>query len=138
MASGDIADNGVGGADLADNSVGAGELSDNSVGSGEVTDDSLTATDITGSSLDAEVGPDFFARVQANGTVQPDVAGFPPQAKGLVRREHRQGRGRSGHGHVLLRPPDEAVECHGVARQRRCAAADRNLSRASRSTAART
>jgi hypothetical protein len=74
VASGDIADNGVGGADLADSSV----------GSGEVTDDSLSAADIAGSSLDAEIGPDFFARVATDGTVQPNVAGFPPQAKGIV------------------------------------------------------
>ena len=80
----DILDNGVTGADLADNSVGSGELGDNSVGSGEVTDDALTATDIAGASLDPEVGPDLFARVQADGTVQPNVTGFPPQSKGIV------------------------------------------------------
>jgi hypothetical protein len=91
---GDIADSGVGGADLSDNSVGAGELSDNSVGggeladnsvgTGEVTNDALTATDIAGSSLDAEIGPDFFARVADNGQVQPNVANFPPQTKGIT------------------------------------------------------
>jgi hypothetical protein len=84
VSGGDIADSGVGGADLSDNSVGAGELSDNSVGTGEVTDDALTATDIAGSSLDPEIGPDFFARVADNGQVQPNVAGFPPQTKGIT------------------------------------------------------
>ena len=84
VSGGDIADSGVGGADLSDNSVGAGELSDNSVGTGEVTDDELTATDIAGSSLDPEIGPDFFARVADNGQVQPNVAGFPPQTKGIT------------------------------------------------------
>ena len=84
VSGGDIADSGVGGADLSDNSVGAGELSDNSVGTGEVTDDALTATDIAGSSLEPEIGPDFFARVADNGQVQPNVAGFPPQTKGIT------------------------------------------------------
>jgi hypothetical protein len=108
VASGDIADNGVGGSDLSDNSVGAGELSDNSVGggeladnsvgTGEVTNDSLTATDITGSSLDAEIGPDFFARVQADGTLQPNVAGFPPQNKGLVNANVVKGEAAAATG----------------------------------------
>ena len=73
VASGDIADNGVGGADLSDNSVGAGE----------VTDDSLSAADILGASLDAETGPDAFARVATDGTLQPNVDGFPPQVKAI-------------------------------------------------------
>jgi hypothetical protein len=116
VAAGDIADNGVGGADLsdnsvasgelADNSVASGELADNSVGSGEVTDDSLTATDITGSSLDAEVGPDFFARVQANGTVQPNVAGFPPQAKGIVDANIAKGEGGAATGTYCFDLPE--------------------------------
>jgi len=95
VASGDIADNGVSAADLAENSVGAselsdnsvggGELADNSVGTGEVTNDSLTATDIVGSSLDREVGPDAFARVQGNGTLEGGVGatGGPAQFKGV-------------------------------------------------------
>jgi hypothetical protein len=95
VASGDIADNGVGGSDLSDNSVGAGELSDNSVGggeladnsvgTGEITNDSLTATDIVGSSLDSEVGPDAFARVQGNGTLEGGVGatGGPAQFKAV-------------------------------------------------------
>jgi hypothetical protein len=80
----DIGDDAVGNGELANDAAGAGEIADNSVGSGEVTDDSLTATDIVGSSLDAEVGPDLFARVQANGTLQPNVAGFPAQNKGAL------------------------------------------------------
>jgi hypothetical protein len=98
VASGDIADNGVGGPDLADNSVGSGELSDNSVGTGEVTNDALTATDIAGSTLDSEIGPDFFARVAVDGTVQPNVAGFPPQVKGIVNANIVKGEGAAATG----------------------------------------
>jgi hypothetical protein len=98
VAGGDIADNGVGGADLSDNSVGAGEIGPNAVGSGEVTDDSLTNSDILGSSLDSEVAPDFFARVEADGTPQPDVAGFPPQVKGIVAANIVKGEGGAATG----------------------------------------
>lgn len=80
----EIKSNAVAGGDIADNGVGVADIADSSVGGGEVTDDSLSATDILGASLDPEVGPDFFARVAADGTVQPNVDGFPPQAKGIA------------------------------------------------------
>jgi hypothetical protein len=79
----EIRSNAVAGGDIADNGVGVADIADNSVGGGEVTDDSLSATDIVGSSLDSEVGPDLFARVATDGTVQPNVDGFPPQVKGI-------------------------------------------------------
>lgn len=95
---GDILDGGVGGADIADNAVGGSEIGDGQVGSSEVTDDSLTATDILGSSLDSEVAPDFFARVAADGTPQPNVDGFPPQVKGIVAANIVKGEGGAATG----------------------------------------
>ena len=127
VASGDVADNGIGGSDLSDNSVGAGELSDNSVGGGEVIDDSLTATDITGSSLDAEVGPDFLARVQANGTVQPDVAGFPPQAKGIADANIAKGEGGAATGTYCFDLPERPASAIVSLDNADAAAANRNL-----------
>ena len=127
VAGGDIADNGVGGADLSDNSVGAGELSDDSVGSGEVTNDALTATDIAGSSLDAEVGPDFFARVQANGTLQPDVAGFPSQVKGLVNANIVKGEAAAATGNYCFDTPARPSSAVVSLDNADAALADRNL-----------
>jgi hypothetical protein len=94
----EIRSNAVAGGDIADNGVGGADLSDNSVGAGEVTDDSLTNSDILGSSLDSEVAPDFFARVQADGTPQPNVAGFPPQVKGIVAANIVKGEGGAATG----------------------------------------
>jgi hypothetical protein len=137
VASGDVADNGIGGSDLADNSVGAGELSDNSVGggeladnsvgTGEVTNDSLTATDITGSSLDAEIGPDFFARVQADGTLQPNVAGFPPQNKGLVNANVVKGEAAAATGTYCFDTPARPASAIVSLDNADAAAGDRNL-----------
>jgi hypothetical protein len=77
----DLADSGVAAADIADNAVGAGEIADNAVGTGEVADNALTGADVADGSLEAEVGPDAFARVQADGTLS---GGTPEQSKGLV------------------------------------------------------
>jgi hypothetical protein len=46
VASGDIADNGVGGSDLSDNSVGAAEIGNNAVGSSEVANGSIAEADL--------------------------------------------------------------------------------------------
>jgi hypothetical protein len=88
----------VGGADIADNAVGGSEIGDGQVGSSEVTNDSLTAIDILGSSLDSEVAPDFFARVAADGTPQPNVDGFPPQVKGIVAENVVKGEAAAATG----------------------------------------
>ena len=98
VAGGDIADNGVGGADIADNAVGGSEIGDGQVGSSEVTNNALTADDILGTSLDPEVGPDIFARVAADGTLQPNVDGFPPQVKGLVAENIVKGEAAAATG----------------------------------------
>ncbi len=85
IGGGELSANSVGSGELADGSVGSDDLGDNSVGSSEAANDSLTADDIQGSTLDREVGPDIFARVgeDAGRTLQPNVAGFPPQNKGI-------------------------------------------------------
>lgn len=79
----ELRSNAVAGGDIADGGVGSLDLGANAVGTAKVADDSLTAVDIIGSSLDSEVGPDLFARVATDGTLQPNVAGFPPQVKGI-------------------------------------------------------
>ena len=115
-------------ADLSDNSVGGGELGDNSVGSGEVTDDSLTA-DGHRRQLRSTLrsAPDFFARVQAE---RHASAGRAPASPRRSRDSSTQNIVK-GEGGLPQAPtastPREALECAGLAGQRRCAAGDRNL-----------
>jgi hypothetical protein len=124
VAGGDIADNGVGGADLSDNSVGAGEIGPNAVGSGEVTDDSLGATDIDGATLDGEVGPDAFARVEADGSLSTPAAACPgetcpfgpvDQQKGITAAmiSHVAGSGRYCFGNLPFVPRSAMVSTDG-------------------------
>jgi hypothetical protein len=99
----DIGDNAIGGGELSDNSVGSSELGDNSVGSSEVTDGSVGSGEVTDGSLqDSDLAPgvaggaDAFARVQANGTIQPNVAGLPPQSKGTMLISKGEGGAATG------------------------------------------
>jgi hypothetical protein len=99
----DIGDNAIGGGELADNSVGSGELGDNSVGNSELGDNSVGSGEVTDGSLqDSDLAPgvaggaDAFARVQANGTIQPNVAGFPPQSKGTILISKGEGGAATG------------------------------------------
>jgi hypothetical protein len=113
VAGGDVADGGIGSLDIGDNAVGSGELSDNSVGSGELSGNSVGADETAansvgseevtdGSLLDSDLAPgvaggaDAFARVQANGTLQPNVAGFPPQNKGTILVSKGEGGAATG------------------------------------------
>jgi hypothetical protein len=125
LGSGDLADNSVGSSELSDNSVGNGELANNSVGTGEVTDNALTASDITGSTLDPEIGPDLFARVQANGTLQPNVAGFPPQNKGTILIS--KGEGGAATGTYCFDLPARPASAQVTLDNADAAAADRNV-----------
>ena len=88
---------------LPKNSVGTTQLKKNAVNSSKVKNRSLLAQDFAAGQLPAGAqgptgaqgltgpqGPpgangvaDAFARVQLNGTLQPNVAGLPPQAKGI-------------------------------------------------------
>jgi hypothetical protein len=99
----DLGDNSVGGGELADNSVGSSELGDDSVGSSELGDNSVSSGEVTDGSLqDSDLAPgvaggaDAFARVQANGTIQPNVAGFPPQSKGTILISEGEGGAATG------------------------------------------
>jgi hypothetical protein len=113
VAGGDVADGGIGSLDIGDNAVGSGELSDNSVGSGELADNSVGSSELAdgsvgssevtdGSLLESDMapgvvdGPDAFARVQANGTLQPNIAGFPPQSKGTILVSKGEGGAATG------------------------------------------
>jgi hypothetical protein len=137
VAGGDVADGGIGSLDLGDNSVGSGELgdnsvglselADNSVGTGEVTDDSLTGTDIDESTLSIPAGAEFFARVQADGSLQPDVAGFPSQVKGLVAADVVKGEAGAATGTYCFNTPVRVASALVSLDNADAAAADRNV-----------
>ena len=128
VASRDIGDGQVGSGDIGDGQVGGADLAGNSVDSAKVPDNALTAGDIDGGSLDGEVGPDAFVRVAANGTPQPNVAGFPPQVKGVDSGDIVKGEGGAATGNYCFggldfRPATAMVSLDNAD----AAAADRNL-----------
>jgi hypothetical protein len=123
----DIGDNAVGGGELADNSVGSGEIGSGAVGSDEAADDSLTGTDIDESTLSIPAGAEFFARVQADGTLQPNVAGFPPQNKGLENANVVKGEGGAATGTYCFDTPQRIASALVSLDNADAAAADRNL-----------
>jgi hypothetical protein len=127
IGSGDLGDNSVGSGELSDNSVGAGELSTNSVGGSEVGSDALTADDIQGSTLDSEVGPDAFARVAADGTLQPAVGGFPAQVKGIVAENVVKGEAAAATGTYCFDLPFRPAFAGVTLDNADAAAANRNL-----------
>jgi hypothetical protein len=97
---------------LPKNSVGSTQIQRNAVKSSEVKNGSLTKADFRASDLPAgPTGPqgpqgvkgadgtaDLFARVQTDGTLQPDVAGFPSQNKGIVNANVVKGEGAAATG----------------------------------------
>ena len=94
---------------LPKHSVGTAQLKKNAVTSPKVKNGSLTKADFNASDLPAgpqgAQGPkgadgtaDAFARVQADGTLQPDVAGFPAQNKGLTNASVVKGEGGAATG----------------------------------------
>jgi hypothetical protein len=120
--------NAIRNSELRDNAVGPGEVQDNSLGSGDVADDSLNASDIDGGSLEGEIGPDAFARIAENGTLQPNVAGYPPQVKGVdagdvVKGEAAAATGNYCFGNLPGQPSSAQVTLDNAD----AAAADRNL-----------
>jgi hypothetical protein len=98
LGSGDLGDNSVGTGELSDGSVGNGDLADNSVNGAKVADNSLTANDIDDASVPIQAGPDAFARVQADGSLQPNVATFPAQSKGVDGTDVVKGEGAAATG----------------------------------------
>jgi hypothetical protein len=97
---------------LPKNSVGSPQIKRNAVASSEVKNGSLTQADFNKSSV--PVGPagpqgpqgakgadgtaDIFARVQTDGTLQPDVPGFASQHKGIVNANIVKGEGGAATG----------------------------------------
>jgi hypothetical protein len=123
----DLGDNSVGSGELADNSVGGGELADNSVGTAEVTDDSLTGSDIDEFTLSVPSGAEFFARVQADGSLQPNVPGFPPQVKGLVAADVVKGEAAAATGTYCFNITGRIASALVSLDNADAAAADRNV-----------
>jgi hypothetical protein len=77
----DVGDGSLNAFDIADGSIAAADLADNSVGSSKIVDGSVTAGDLH----PGAGGPTAFARVQADGTLEPGSAtgSGPPQFKGV-------------------------------------------------------
>jgi hypothetical protein len=127
VAASEVKDNTLGTAEVVDGSLGSADLGDNSVGGSEVGDDALTAADILGSSLDSEVGPDAFARVATDGTLQPAVAGFPAQVKGVVAENLVKGEGAAATGTYCFDLPFRPAFAGVTLDNADAAAANRNL-----------
>ena len=70
---------------------------------------------------------DRFARVQANGTLQPDVDGFPSQVKGSWPRAWSRVRGEPPTGTYCFDLPARATSAMVSLDNADAAAADRNL-----------
>src|SRR4051794_23184996 len=122
-----VADGSLTGSDVGDGSLGGSDLGDNSIGGSKVGADALTADDIQGRTLDSEVGPDAFARVATDGTLQPPVDGFPAQVKGIVAENIVKGEAAAATGtycfDLSFRPAFAGVTLDNAD----AAAANRNL-----------
>ena len=130
---------------LPRNSVGAKQIKRNAVTSSKVRNGSLLSADFAAGQLPAgpqgpqgntgATGPqgpagvaDAFARVQANGRLQPAVAGFPSQVKGVdagdvVKGEGGAATGNYCFGNLDFRPASAVVSLDNAD----AGAADRNL-----------
>ena len=132
---------------LPKNSVGAAQIKTGGVGSSEVKNGSLKKADFKNSDLPAgPQGPQgpagsngtngapglagsakAFARVAADGTLQPDVANFPSQVKGIVAANVVKGEAAAATGNYCFdldfRPSSALVALDNAD----AAAADRNL-----------
>ena len=69
---------------------------------------------------------DLFARVQANGTLQPDVAGFPSQNKGLVNANVVKGEGGAATGTYCFNTDERPASAQVSLDNADAAAGDRN------------
>ena len=120
LGSGDITDESLTGGDIADGSLGGGDVADESIGSGDVS--GLAAGDFASGELPPGSA---FARVQANATLQPDIAGFPPQAQTRILVSEGEAAAAVGTYcfDVPFRPASAMVSLDNAD----TAAADRNL-----------
>lgn len=121
---------------LPRNSVGSKQIKRNAVSASKVKNSSLLAEDFAAGQLPAGAQgvpgadgvADAFARVQADGTLQPTVAGFPSQVKGVdagdvVKGEGGAATGNYCFGSLSFRPASALVSLDNAD----AAAADRNL-----------
>ena len=101
VAGGDVKDSALTGADVGDGSLNGSDIADGAVNGSEVTDGSVAAADIADDSVGSSkianrsvgagdlapfvAGPTAFARVQADGTLEPgtDTPTGPPQFRGV-------------------------------------------------------
>jgi hypothetical protein len=129
---------------LPKNSVGSKQIKKNAVNSSKVKNRSLKAVDFASGQLPAgprgltgATGPSgatgpagtaaAFARVQADGTLQPAIAGFPPQVKGLVAANVVKGDGAAATGTYCFDIPGQLTSAVVSLDNADAAAADRNL-----------
>jgi hypothetical protein len=146
-----IAVNSVGTAQLRRNAVTSAKIRGNAVTSAKVRDGSLRARDFaagqinqTGAKGDTgpagpagptgPAGPEgpsgsaaAFARVQADGTLQPDVAGLPSQVKGIVAGDVVKGEGAAATGTYCFNIDGSASSAMVSLDNADAGAADRNL-----------
>lgn len=129
------------GEDIANESLGSPDV--NGLGSGDIAEESLTGNDVLNESLDTndvqgltrgdfaggELPPQAFARVQADGTLQPDVDTFTPQSVGLDPTDVVKGEGGAATGTYCFGSlPFERISSAQVTLDNAdAAAADRNL-----------
>jgi hypothetical protein len=91
VAGGDVADGAVTGADLGDGSLGGADITDGSIANVDLGDNSVASSKIADGSVGAGdlapgvAGPTAFARVQADGTLEPGTGatGGPSQFKSV-------------------------------------------------------
>jgi len=132
---------------LPKNSVGASQIKTGAVGSSEVKNGSLKKGDFKNTDLPAgPAGPQgtagangtngapgpagsakAFARIAADGTLQPDVTDFPSQVKGLTAANVAVGLGGAATGTRCFSLPFQPSSAMATLDNADTAAADRNL-----------
>jgi hypothetical protein len=136
--------NSVGAKQIKKNGVGASEIKKSAVRTGEVKNGALRAEDFAAGQLpqgpkgdkgdqgiqgvQGEPGTaDGFARVQADGTLQPDVAGFPAQNKGVAAANVVKGEGGAATGNYCFDIDGRIASAVVSLDNADAVAADRNL-----------
>ena len=95
----DVEDESLGSPDV--DGIGSNDVTDGSLNTADVQDESIVSDDVSGlSNGDLGVGESTsaFARIQADGTLQPNVDGFTPQVKGVDAEDVVKGEGGAATG----------------------------------------
>jgi hypothetical protein len=99
----DVLDESLTGGDVQNGSIGTAQVQDGSIGTAEIQDGSVSGNKILNGTLTrgefaaGELPPQMtFARVQANGTLQPNTAGLPPQNQGTILVSKGEGAAATG------------------------------------------